>query len=107
MARCSWTCSPAGFPECLLWPNGGSCIYPWIARGIVDAYISFDEPVSEIDPGLAFAHFAGYPVFEVRTDGTLEVHVFVPGHMAERTRLLVSACTEELARELAAEITGP
>ena len=94
------------FPGCLLWPNGGSCIYPWIARGIVDAYISFDEPVSEIDPGLAFAHFAGYPVFEVRSDGTLEPHGFVPGRMAERTRLLVSACTEDLARELAAEITG-
>ena len=95
------------FPGCLLWPNGGSCIYPWIARGIVDAYISFDEPVSEIDPGLAFAHFAGYPVFEVRGDGTLEPHEFVPGRMAERTPLLITACTEELARELAAEIAGP
>ncbi len=95
------------FPGCLLWPNGGSCIYPWIARGIVDAYISFDEPVSEIDPGLAFAHFAGYPVFEVRDDGTLKPHVLVPGRMAERTPLLITACTEELARELAAEIVGP
>ncbi len=95
------------FPGCLLWPNGGSCIYPWIARGIVDAYVSFDEPVSEIDPGLAFAHFAGYPVFDVRNDGTLEPHAFVPSRMAERTPLLITACTEDLAQELAAEITGP
>ena len=94
------------FPGCLLWPNGGSCIYPWISRGIVDAYISFDEPVSEIDPGLAFAHFGGYPVFDVRSDGTLEPHGFVPGRMAERTPLLVAACTEELARELAVGLVG-
>ena len=93
------------FPGCLLWPNGGSCIYPWIARGIVDAYISFDEPVSEIDPGLAFAYFAGYPVCEVSVDGTVETHKFVPGRMADRTDLLVTACTDDLARQLAAEIT--
>ena len=94
------------FPGCLLWPNGGSCIYPWIARGVVHAYVSFDEPVSEIDPGLAFARSAGFPVFSVQADGTLVPHTFVPGNMAKRVPFLVAACTEDLAGQVVAEIRG-
>ena len=47
----------AKWPSTKIWPNGGSSIYPWISRGIIDAYLMFNEPRSEIDPGLSFAYF--------------------------------------------------
>ena len=62
--------------------------------------------MSEIDPGLAFAHFAGFPVLEVGDDGGTRPHEFAPGRMAERTPLVVTACTEALARELAGAVVG-
>jgi fructose-1,6-bisphosphatase/inositol monophosphatase family enzyme len=92
------------FPGARLWPNGGSCIYPWLARGLVHAYVMFEEPRSEIDPGLAFAWAAGYPVFSVQADGTLEPYKFIPGKLSERVPFLVAACTEELARAIVKEI---
>lgn len=92
-------------PGGILWCNGGSCIYHLIAAGQVHAYVMFREPKSEIDPGLAFAHFAPFPVFSVEGD-RLTPYRFVPGRQAERVPFFVAACTEELAREIVQTISG-
>ncbi len=42
-----------------IYPNGGSFIYAFLATGAVDSYIMFDEPNSEILPGLPIALAAG------------------------------------------------
>ena len=88
------------FPGVRIWPNGGSCIYAWLARGLVHAYIMFNEPRSEVDPGLAFARAAGCPVFSVQPDGALEPYYFEPGRTAGRAPLLVAACTEGMANSV-------
>ena len=54
------------FPGLLVWPNGSSCIYHYIASGQVHAYVMFKGPRSEIDPGLAFAKFSPFPVVSVK-----------------------------------------
>lgn len=82
------------------WPNGGSCIYPWLARGLVHAYVMFEEPRSEIDPGLAFSWAARFPVYSVGHDGALEPYKFVPGRQADRVPFLVAACSRPLAAEI-------
>jgi fructose-1,6-bisphosphatase/inositol monophosphatase family enzyme len=86
------------------WPNGGSCIYPWLARGLVHAYVMFEEPRSEIDPGLAFAWAAGFPVYSVDGGGRLRPYRFVPGAQADREPFLVAACTPQLAAEIVAAV---
>ena len=92
------------FPSVRLWPNGGSCIYPWLARGLVHAYVMFNEPRSEIDPGLAFARAAGYPLFSVQEDGVLKPYQFIPGKQAERVPFFIAACNKELSEEIVKEI---
>ncbi|PZC48188.1 MAG: fructose-1,6-bisphosphatase [Chloroflexi bacterium] len=87
-------------PGARIWPNGGSCIYPWLAQGKVHAYVMFNEPRSEVDPGLAFASAAGYPVVSVLPDGSFEAYRFEPGKTAGRVPLLVAACTEDMARSV-------
>ncbi len=94
-------------PDVRVWPNGGSCIYPWLARGTVHAYVMFDEPRSEIDPGLAFAWAAGFPVFSVEKDDALAPYRFVPGKQADRVPFFVAACTEEMAQEIVKKIRRP
>ena len=93
-------------PEVRIWPNGGSCIYPWLAKGLVHAYVMFDEPRSEIDPGLAFPWAARYPVYSVEPEGKLEPYRFHPGRQADRVPFLIAACTEELAEEIVSAIVG-
>ena len=92
------------FPGARLWPNGGSCIYPWLARGLVQAYVMFDEPCSEIGPGLAFAAAAKCPVFSAQSDGRLVPYQFDPHRQADREPLLIAACTAELAECIVKEI---
>lgn len=94
------------WPGVRIWPNGGSCIYPWLARGRVDAYLMFDEPRSEIDPGLAFSRAAGYPVYAVESDGSLRPYRFAPSRHAGRVPVLLAACTEALARDIVGQL-GP
>jgi fructose-1,6-bisphosphatase/inositol monophosphatase family enzyme len=88
------------YPGARIWPNGGSCIYPWLAQGKVHAYVMFNEPRSEVDPGLAFASAAGYPVVSVLPGGSFEAYRFEPGKTAGRVQLLVAACTEDMARSV-------
>ena len=92
------------FPRIRLWPNGGSCIYPWIARGLVHAYVMFGEPRSEIDPGLAFAWASGYETFSVSESGSPGTYRFAPARQAERVPFFVAACTKGLAEDIISEI---
>ncbi len=95
------------YPASFVWPNGGSCIYPWLAAGLVDAYVMPDEPRSEIDPGLAFAQIAGISLYVMEKDGLLTPYRFEPEKQAEgRVPLFIAACTEGLARDLARHIAG-
>lgn len=94
----------ARYPGLRVWPNGGACIYPWLARGRVDAYLMFDEPRSEVDPGLGFAARSGLALFETGLDGSLEEYRFSPEHRAGRSALFVAACTTELANGIVAEL---
>ena len=94
----------ARYPGLRVWPNGGACIYPWLARGRVDAYLMFSEPRSEIDPGMGFAARSGVKLFEAGPDGVLEEYRFVAEKREGRSALFIAACTEELARSIAAEL---
>ena len=95
----------ARHPGLRVWPNGGACIYPWLARGRVDAYLMFDEPRSEIDPGMGFAARSGVSLFEAGLDGVLAEYKLSPGNSDGRAPLFVAACTEELAQRIVAGLT--
>ncbi len=109
-----WTRRSAGLlrvmdersPRARLWTDGGACSYPWLARGLTHAYVMYDEPRTEIDPGLGFAAAAGIGVFSVSPAGELAEYRFEPGRSAERVPWLIAACTEELAAEIARVIVG-
>ncbi|OHA62506.1 MAG: hypothetical protein A3E07_00620 [Candidatus Wildermuthbacteria bacterium RIFCSPHIGHO2_12_FULL_45_9] len=92
------------YPKVRVWPNGGSCIYPWLAEGLVHAYVMFEEPRTEIDPGLGFAQAAGLTVASVAEDGTLVRYRFDPTNTAGRVPLFIAACTHELAEEIARKV---
>jgi len=88
----------------LLWGNGGSCIYPLIAAGEVHAYIMFDEPITEIDPGLAFATVGGFHVFSVQG---LKLEPYRFNHRRQfRTTVpfFIAACTAQLAEDIVQKI---
>lgn len=83
-------------PKALLYPNGGSYIYGHLAQGLVDAYVMFDEPRSEIDPGFAIAKAAGCEVGEVDREGNWKDYEFIPGKQHDKVDFLIAACTPEL-----------
>ena len=89
-----------GFPG-LLWGNGGACIYPLIASGDVHAYVMFEEPRSEIDPGLAFAAAAKYPLYAVDESGRMTPYeVDISKHLTGRVPFFIAACTEGMAASI-------
>ena len=88
------------YPKARVWTDGGACSYPWLARGITHAYIMFNEPRSEVDPGLGFAWAAKLGVYSVSEDGTLTDYRFVPGESSGRVPWLVAACTRGLAEDI-------
>jgi fructose-1,6-bisphosphatase/inositol monophosphatase family enzyme len=104
----AWTSRSAGlleamerqYPEARLWADGGACSYPWLARGLTHAYVMYDEPRTEIDPGLGFASAAGFGVYSVSPDGYLKPYRFEPERSAERVPWLIAACTEALAQDI-------
>jgi len=87
-------------PKALLYPQGGSFIYAFLASGLIDAYLMFNEPRSEIDPGFFMAKRAGCEVVSVKPDGTHEDYRFVPGKQHDKVDLLVAASTPELKDEI-------
>ena len=87
-------------PKALLYPNGGSYIYAFLASGLVDAYIMFDEPRSEIDPGFPIAKAAGCQIVSVDSDGKYKDYEFLPGKQHDKVDLLIATSTPKLRDEL-------
>ncbi len=84
----------------LLYPQGGSFIYAYLASGLVDAYVMFNEPRSEIDPGFPIAKKAGCSVVSVDSDGRYKDYEFIPGRQHDKVDLLIATSTPELRDEL-------
>lgn len=91
-------------PKARLWPDGGACSYPWLARGLTHAYVMFDEPRTEVDPGLGFAWAANVGVYSVDEKGMLSDYQFQPGKSTGRVPWLVAACNVEMAKAVVAAI---
>lgn len=87
-------------PRALLYPYGGAHIYGYLASGQVNAYVMFDEPRSEIDPGFAIAKAAGCLVGEVDEKGNWKEYEFIPGRQHEKVPLFIAAATPELRDEI-------
>jgi len=83
-------------PKALLYPQGGSFIYSYLALGLVDAYVMFNEPRSEIDPGFPIAKAAGCPVVSVDSDGSYQDYEFIPGKQHDKVDLLIATATPQL-----------
>lgn len=88
-------------PKAKLYAGGGAFIYGLLAAGAVDAYIMFDEPRTEIDPGLPLALAAGCTVVSVNPDGSFEEYRFHPNkHREGRIPLFIAACTPEIRNQI-------
>lgn len=87
-------------PKALLYPNGGSYIYAFLASGLVDAYVMFNEPRSEIDPGFPIARASGCQIVSVDSDGIYYDYQFIPGKQHDKVDLLIATSTTELRDEL-------
>ena len=82
--------------KALVYPQGGSFIYAFLASGLVDAYVMFNEPRSEIDPGFMVAKKAGCSVVTIDVDGSYKDYEFVPGRQHDKVDLLIASSTPEL-----------
>ena len=87
-------------PKALFYPHGGSYIYAFLAAGLVDAYVMFEEPRSEIDPGFFMAKRAGCEIVSVNSDGSFEDYNFIPGRQHDKVELLIAASNSEIRDEL-------
>ena len=87
-------------PKALFYPHGGSYIYAFLASGLIDAYIMFDEPRSEIDPGFPMAKKAGCKVVSVDSDGKYQDYKFIPGKQHDKVDLLIAASNSEILDQL-------
>jgi len=87
-------------PKALFYPQGGSFIYAFLALGLVNAYIMFNEPRSEIDPGFPIAKRAGCSIVSVDSDGSYKDYQFIPGKQHDKVDLLIAAATPELRDQL-------
>lgn len=95
-------------PKGILYPWGGAYIYGLLADGAVDVYLMFNEPHSEIIPGLPFALDAGCEVMAINPDGTSESYRVNPRSLKRRpndykeggVRLLAVTATPELRDEV-------
>ena len=87
-------------PKALFYPHGGSYIYAFLASGLIDAYVMFDEPRSEIDPGFPIAKKAGCQVVSVDSDGSYQDYQFIPGRQHNKVDLLIATSTPELRDKL-------
>jgi len=90
-------------PKALLYPQGGSFIYSYLASGLVDAYVMFNEPRSEIDPGFPIAKAAGCQIVSVDSDGRYRDYEFLPGRQHDKVDLLIASATPEIRDQLIKE----
>jgi len=81
-------------PKALFYPQGGSFIYAYLAAGLVDVYVMFNEPRSEIDPGFPIAKAAGCSIVSVDSDGEYKDYEFIPGKQHDKVPLLIAAAPE-------------
>lgn len=93
--------------EGLLYTGGGAYIYGLLANGSVDAYVMFNEPLSEILPGLPLAIYAGCTIVSVNRDGEYWDFRFDPDlaqnperYRKESVPLFIAASTPELTEEI-------
>ncbi|MFH1714205.1 MAG: inositol monophosphatase family protein [Candidatus Nealsonbacteria bacterium] len=86
--------------KALLYPQGGSFIYAYLAAGLVDAYVMFDEPRSEIDPGFLIAKKAGCQVVTIDVDGKYKDYEFLPGRQHDKVDLLIATSNTQIRDEL-------
>ncbi len=70
-----------------LYTGGGAYIYGLLASGAIDAYVMFNEPVSEIIPGVPLALATGCTVVSVNEDGTYREFKFDPNALRENYKL--------------------
>ena len=84
----------------LIYPQGGSFIYAYLAAGLVDAYIMFDEPRSEIDSGFGMAKVTGCEIVGVNPDGTYENYKFLPGKQHGKINFFIATNSPELRNAL-------
>lgn len=87
-------------PRAIFYPQGGSFIYAFLAAGLIDAYVMFDEPRSEIDPGFPMATKANCSVVSVFPDGSYQDYEFLPGKQHEKVDLLIAASTPQIRDKL-------
>jgi fructose-1,6-bisphosphatase/inositol monophosphatase family enzyme len=87
-------------PKALLYPQGGSFIYAFLAKGLVDAYLMFDEPRSEIDPGFPLAKLLGYQVISVKPNGDFQDYEFIPGKQNGKVDFLIATGNLKLRDQL-------
>ena len=71
-----------------------------ITKSSYIAYIMFNEPRSEIDPGFHIAKAAGCSVVSVDSDGKYRDYEFLPGRQHDKVNLLIAASTPQLRDEL-------
>ncbi len=87
-------------PKGLFYPHGGSYIYGLLASGLIDAYVMFNEPRSEIDPGFPIAKKADCQIVSVDSDGNYQDYQFVPGRQHDKVDLLIATSTPQLRDKL-------
>ncbi len=94
-------------PKGRLYAGGGAYIYGLLANGSVDAYVMFDEPYSEIFPGLAIARAANCTVVSVNPNGSFEEVRFAPEFYENpqlysdgKVPFFIAATTPELRDEI-------
>ena len=87
-------------PKGLFYPHGGSYIYSFLASGLIDAYVMFNEPRSEIDPGFPIAKNSGCQIISVDSDGNYQDYQFIPGEQHGKVDLLIATATPQLRDQL-------
>lgn len=87
-------------PKGLFYPHGGSYIYSFLASGLIDAYVMFNEPRSEIDPGFPIAKNAGCQIISVDSDGNYQDYQFIPGEQHGKVDLLIATATPQIRDQL-------
>ncbi len=87
--------------ESLFYGGGGAFIYGYLASGKVDAYVMWQEPYEEIDPGVAIALAAGCEVGYLDERGVWHDYEYNPDREDKTTPgVFVAAATPEIRDEV-------
>ena len=84
----------------LIWPNGGACVYPWMERGIIDVYLMFDEPRTEIDPGLGFMLKKKFLALKFNKQKQTSIYTFNPKNRHEKIDCYIASNNNQLAEQI-------